>query len=362
MDLPTDVAIQITGYLAATSERPMDDLRALRVTCHRMHLMCCNPEVGRRINVAGLTDMAMHTPEAYHTFVARQAQLSNLEASFIHGVNVVFRGPVITPLAVLDENIERAAAGRHEVAAYVAAVLLYMANGGTGVDATTRQYLRQAAMIVDNTWPRPVGVRDDMFRECFRIRRSAAHVVWRSCCSHTTIRSVSPTPTRLAFRDVVDDADTLMEARWRHRSSLAELPTDLAIKIAGRLAATSEQPMDDLRALRATCRRMLRVWGEPEVDRRIEVGRFADNMSWNNPIGYATLVSRLTKVGNPEVCFLTGIEVAFRKGTPFAPVCTVELQRAAEVGHNLAAYMAAILLYRANDGAVSDDAARWYMR
>ncbi|RLN24110.1 hypothetical protein C2845_PM07G08950 [Panicum miliaceum] len=177
-DLPTDVAIQIAGHLAATSEWPMDDLRTLQTTCCSMHLMCRNPEVGRCINVAGLTDMAWHTPDAYRTFVACLAQLGNLEASFIHGVNVVFRGPVITPLAVLDENLERAAAGCHEVAAYVAAILLYMANGGAGVDATTRQYMRQAAMAVDNIWTRPAGVRDDMFREHFRIHRSAAHVVW----------------------------------------------------------------------------------------------------------------------------------------------------------------------------------------
>ncbi|RLM70012.1 hypothetical protein C2845_PM17G07430 [Panicum miliaceum] len=120
----------------------MDDLRTLRVTCCRMHLVCSNPEVGRHIKVVGLTDMAWHTPDAYHTFVARLAQLGNLEASFIHGVNVVFRGTVITPLAVLDENIERATTCGNELAAYVAAVLLYMANGGTGVDATARQYMR----------------------------------------------------------------------------------------------------------------------------------------------------------------------------------------------------------------------------
>ncbi|RLN13306.1 hypothetical protein C2845_PM09G16960 [Panicum miliaceum] len=77
--------------------------------------------------------------------------------------------------------------------------------------------------------------------------------------------------------------------------------------------------MDDLCALRATCCRMLRVCGEPEVGRRLALGRFADDMSWDDPVGYATLVGRLTKVGNPEACFLTGMEVAFRKGMPLAP-------------------------------------------
>ncbi|RLN27481.1 hypothetical protein C2845_PM05G22080 [Panicum miliaceum] len=125
--------------------------------------------------------------------------------------------------------------------------------------------------------------------------------------------------SRPAFRDVVNDADTLMEARRRHRSSLAELPANLAIKIAGCLTASSKWPMDDLRALRATCHHMLRVCGEPKVDRRV---RFADDMSWDDPVGFATLIGHLTKVGNPEACFLTG----------------------------------------ANDGTVSDDAARRYIR
>ncbi|RLN40334.1 hypothetical protein C2845_PM01G43410 [Panicum miliaceum] len=69
--------------------------------------------------------------------------------------------------------------------------------------------------------------------------------------------------------------------------------------------------MDDLRALRATCRRMLRVCGEPKVGRCVALGRFADDMSWGDPVGYATLIGHLTKVGNPEACFLTGMEVAF---------------------------------------------------
>jgi hypothetical protein len=43
---------------------------------------------------------------------------------------------VIRPLPVLDENLERTATGTHKVAVYVAVVLLYMANGGAGIDDT----------------------------------------------------------------------------------------------------------------------------------------------------------------------------------------------------------------------------------
>jgi hypothetical protein len=63
------------------------------------------------------------------------------------GVLSSSRGPVITTLPVLDENLARVAAGGHKVAAYVAAVLLYMANGGAGIDDTARQYMRQAVAM-----------------------------------------------------------------------------------------------------------------------------------------------------------------------------------------------------------------------
>jgi hypothetical protein len=39
-----------------------------------------------------------------------------------------------------------------------------------------------------------------------------------------------------------------------------------------------------------------------------------------------------------------------------------DLQRAAEVGHDVAAYLYAILLYRDNGGAAADDTAKGYMR
>ena len=64
--------------------------------------------------------------------------MGNLEACFIVGMIVVLRYPLLRPLSVIDKNLERAACGRHKAAAYVAAILLYMANGGTSVDNTAR--------------------------------------------------------------------------------------------------------------------------------------------------------------------------------------------------------------------------------
>lgn len=55
------------------------------------------------------------------------------------------------------------------------------------------------------------------------------------------------------------------------------------------------------------------------------------------------------------------MDAAFYQGTPSARACTIELERAAERGHNVAAYVAAILLYSANDGTMNDDTTRRYL-
>jgi hypothetical protein len=99
--------------------------------------------------------------------------------------------------------------------------------------------------------------------------------------------------------------------------------------------------MDDLRSLGVTCCRMCPICGESQVGRQVALERFIDDMAWQNPDGYNTLLAHLTKIGNPEACFLPWIEVAFRKGTPSARACTVQLEHNAEHGHNVVAYVAA---------------------
>uniref|UniRef100_K3YKZ9 F-box domain-containing protein n=1 Tax=Setaria italica TaxID=4555 RepID=K3YKZ9_SETIT len=147
----------------------------------------------------------------------------------------------------------------------------------------------------------------------------------------------------------------------QHPPSLAVLPTEVAIEIIGHLAATSEQPMDDLRSLWATCSFMLRMCGDPAVGRHVALDRFSRAMLWNKPDGYDTLLASLTQVGNPEACFLTGIQVIFRE-THSPRLCLDDLARAAAGGLNVAAYLVALFLYRDNGGASDDDTARRYMR
>jgi TPR repeat protein len=65
----------------------------------------------------------------------------------------------------------------------------------------------------------------------------------------------------------------------------------------------------------------------------------------------------LTDLGHSEACFLFGIKAFFIEHRGYN-----DLRRAAEGGHDAAAYLYAILLYRDNGGAAADDTAKWYMR
>jgi hypothetical protein len=65
----------------------------------------------------------------------------------------------------------------------------------------------------------------------------------------------------------------------------------------------------------------------------------------------------LSGLGNPEACFLSGIKAFFIEHRGYN-----DLRRAAEGGHEAAAYLYAILLYIDNRGAAADDVAKGYMR
>jgi hypothetical protein len=65
----------------------------------------------------------------------------------------------------------------------------------------------------------------------------------------------------------------------------------------------------------------------------------------------------LTGLGNPKACFLSGIKAFFIEHRGYN-----DLWRAAEGGHDAASYIYAILLYKENGGAATDDTAKGYMR
>jgi hypothetical protein len=64
----------------------------------------------------------------------------------------------------------------------------------------------------------------------------------------------------------------------------------------------------------------------------------------------------LTGLGNPKACFFSRIKAVFMENRGYN-----DLRRVAEGGHDAAAYLYAILLYRDNGGVVANTAKR-YMR
>jgi hypothetical protein len=142
---------------------------------------------------------------------------------------------------------------------------------------------------------------------------------------------------------------------------LVVLPTEVYIDIAGHLAATSERAMDDLRSLQATCREMHCVCTNAAVGRHVALERFAIELQWNDRKGYDALLDCLTYIRNPEACFLSGMDILF--GENYSSRSSIaKLEEEAQARHNVADYIAAMVLYRANGGTGDDDTARLYIR
>jgi hypothetical protein len=103
---------------------------------------------------------------------------------------------------------------------------------------------------------------------------------------------------------------------------------------------------------------MRRVCGHGDVGRRLSIEGIRDEISWLwNPTAYKAFFAMLTGLGHLEACFLSGIKAFFIEHMGYN-----DLRRAAEGGHDVAAYLYAILLYKDNGGAAVDDTAKWYMR
>ncbi|KAL6847888.1 hypothetical protein ACP4OV_022016 [Aristida adscensionis] len=100
--------------------------------------------------------------------------------------------------------------------------------------------------------------------------------------------------------------------------------------------------MDDLRSIRATCKAMHAACKERAVGRRVALEREAA-MKWSETGRYHAVVAHLAAAGNPEACFLVGLNLLFarrrvRQGAEW-------LATAAAGGHRAAAYVLGVLLY-----------------
>jgi hypothetical protein len=103
---------------------------------------------------------------------------------------------------------------------------------------------------------------------------------------------------------------------------------------------------------------MCGVCSHGDVGRRLSIDGIQDEISWVwDPTTYKAFLAMLIGLGNPEACFLSGIKAFFIENRGYN-----DLRRAAEGGHDAAAYLYAIFLYRDNGGAATNDTAKWYMR
>jgi hypothetical protein len=103
---------------------------------------------------------------------------------------------------------------------------------------------------------------------------------------------------------------------------------------------------------------MRRVCGHDDVGQCLSIEGIRDEISWVwNPTAYKAFLAMLTDHRYLEACFLSGIKAFFIKHRGYN-----DLRRAAEGGHDAAAYLYAILVYRDNGGATADDTAKGYMR
>jgi hypothetical protein len=103
---------------------------------------------------------------------------------------------------------------------------------------------------------------------------------------------------------------------------------------------------------------MRRVCGHGDISWCLSIEGIRDDISWVwNPTAYKAFLVMLSGLRNPEACFLYGIKAFFIEHRGYD-----DLRRAAEGGHDVAAYLYAIFLYRDNGGASADDIAKGYMR
>ena len=143
---------------------------------------------------------------------------------------------------------------------------------------------------------------------------------------------------------------------------LIVLPTEVQIEIAGHLVVTSKRPMDELCSLRVMCSSICRIYSDPAVGQHMVVDRCRRKARLSNDlINYFALLARLTQFDNLEACLLTGIQTVFTENPSPRP-CLDYLTRTVDDGHNVAAYLVAIFLYRHNGGARNDNTVRRYIR
>ena len=141
---------------------------------------------------------------------------------------------------------------------------------------------------------------------------------------------------------------------------MENLPTEIAVEIAARLAKSSEFAVAEVGSLRATCKKMRQVCHMPEVGRHPAVHPLLPIGSWDlyyNNGFRQSLIINLSKVGNPVACFFAGMRVVLVEARGDLRLSLDMLECTAKAWYQVAMYVLAMYKYRPNSGAEEDSSA-----
>ena len=126
--------------------------------------------------------------------------------------------------------------------------------------------------------------------------------------------------------------------------SLADLPEEMFIHVAALVAASFENPMDDLCHLRGACSLMTdKVCGVALVRRSLNL-RLVLQQSADAAISERLIVNT-HGVGNLLAFFIMGMRVIFRQHGGALDALLDDLDRAARQGHKPAVFLLAMLMW-----------------
>jgi hypothetical protein len=144
---------------------------------------------------------------------------------------------------------------------------------------------------------------------------------------------------------------------------LVEMPMKLTIHITSRVAAQSEDAMEDLCNLRTTCKAMCIVCSATTVRRRLPLKRVL-RRQFNLGLDFrAALITTMANAGNPEVLFRSGLCLTLLGNKHGIIVSWLnQLRRAVEASHKVSMYTITLFLYRPNNSEAATDEAWWLLR
>ncbi|XP_073104400.1 F-box protein At2g35280-like [Elaeis guineensis] len=138
--------------------------------------------------------------------------------------------------------------------------------------------------------------------------------------------------------------ERIKKKQWRAKTttSIESLPQDLIVEIVAQLVSQSATPISDLEKLQMTCKMFRAASKTKLIGQRISLKK-EWNLHWWNKRRYFAILEHCAAVGNPEACFILGLENVFNLGRMSLGLCYLE--KAIIGGYGAAIYTMGILLF-----------------